>query len=43
MPHPPVADGETASHLEGSCSYALLRSCGQPTRGGPSAWGWTSC
>ena len=39
MARPQVADGGTASDMEGSCEKNLISSCGQPTRGGPPAWG----
>ena len=38
MAHSRVADGGTASDMEGSCEY-IESSRGQPTRGGPPAWG----
>ena len=35
-----VADGGTASNVKGSCEYIEKKSShGQPTRGGPPAWG----
>jgi hypothetical protein len=39
MARPQVADGGTASYMEGSCEKNLISSRGQPTRGGPPAWG----
>jgi hypothetical protein len=39
MARPQVADGGTASDMEGSCEYIEKSSGWQPTRGGPSAWG----
>jgi len=38
MSRPQVADGGTASNMEGSCEYIEKSSRGQPTKGGPPAW-----
>jgi len=34
-----MKDGGTTSNMEGRCEYTELSSRGQPTRGGPPAWG----
>jgi hypothetical protein len=39
MARPQVADGGTVSNMEGRCEYIKYSSRGQPTRGGPPAWG----
>ena len=39
MARPQVADGGTASNMEGSCEYIEKNSRGQPTMGGPLALG----
>ena len=39
MARPQVPDGGTASDMEGSCEINWISSRGQPTRGGPPAWG----
>ena len=39
MARPQVADGGTASSMEGSREYIQKSSPGQWTKGGPPAWG----